>query len=197
MTYRIVVGVDFTDTASHALLHALRTLGAAPSGELHVTHVVLDADASRAANLERDEALMDAAYQRLRSYLVEESVRDQASRDESFERVVAYHVRLATDAAQALEQVALDVDAHLVVVGSHGRKGLEKWMLGSVAEQLLRNARVPLLVARPTNYEGMTRSDKIEPPKRGVNVHAKRHDLVYSTEHLSFAGRPSHISGML
>lgn len=197
MTYRIVVGVDFTETSSHALLHALRALGATPSGELHVTHVVLDADAARAGNLERDEALMEAAYQRLRGYLVEESVRDQLAREESFERTVAYHVRLATDVAQALEQVALDVDAHLVVVGSHGRRGLEKWILGSVAERLLQNARVPLLVARPASFEGMTKSDRIEPAKPGVNIHAKRYDFVYSTERLSFTGRSSHVSGML
>jgi nucleotide-binding universal stress UspA family protein len=197
MTYRIVVGTDFSDASSHALLHALHVLGAAPSGELHLTHVVLDADATRAANLERDEALMEAAFQRLKSLLVDENFRSAHAHDERFDRQVVYHVRLASSVSAALEQVALDVDAHLVVVGTHGRKGLEKWMLGSVADELLKNGRVPLLVARPTSFEGMKRSDYVEPAKPGVNIHAQRYDFVYSTERVSFGGRDSHISGLV
>lgn len=195
MTYRIVVGVDFSDASSHALLQATHVLGAAPSGELHLTHVVLDADPSRAANIERDEALMEDAWQRLRRYLLDESA--PAPGAETFERTVVYHVRLAANAAQALEQVAFDVGANLVVVGTHDRKGLEKWMLGSVAEELLRNGRVPLLVARPTNFKGMTRSEHADPPKPGVSLQAKRYDLVMSSERVTFGGRSSHISGLV
>ncbi len=195
MTYRIVVGIDFSDASSHALLQALHVLGAAPSGELHITHVVLDADPSRAANIVRDEALMEDAYNRLRGYLIEENARSSPG-GETFERQVVYHVRLASNAAQALEQVAFDVGAHLVVVGTHDRKGLEKWMLGSVADELLRNGRVPLLVARPTNFKGMTRTEHVEPAKPGVNVRSNRYDIVYSTERMTFNGRGGHISGL-
>jgi nucleotide-binding universal stress UspA family protein len=196
MTYRIVVGTDFSDASSHALLHGLHVLGAAPSGELHLTHVVVDADPTRAGNLERDEALMEAAFQRLKASLVAQSL-PEAARGEGFDRQIVYHVRLAQSVAGAIEQVALDVDAHLVVVGTHGRRGLERWILGSVADELLKNGRVPLLVARPTSFEGMTKSEYVEASKPGVNLHAQRHDFVYSTERVSFAGRNSHISGLL
>jgi hypothetical protein len=54
-----------------------------------------------------------------------------------------------------------------------------------------------LLVARPTSFEGMTKSEYVEASKPGVNLHAQRHDFVYSTERVSFAGRNSHISGLL
>lgn len=193
-SYRIVVGVDFSEASSHALLHALRVLGATEHGELHLTHVVLDANAGHGANVQKDEALMEDAFQRLRGYLVDLK---SGSHGEPFERQVVYHVRLGDDVARALEQVAFDVDANLVVVGTHGRKGLEKWMLGSVAEKLLENGRVPVLVARPTSFEGMKRTEHLEPPKPGVNVHAARYDLVYSSERVSFAGRPSHIAGLV
>jgi hypothetical protein len=66
-----------------------------------------------------------------------------------------------------------------------------------VADELLKNGRVPLLVARPTSFEGMTKSEYVEASKPGVNLHAQRHDFVYSTERVSFAGRNSHISGLL
>jgi len=157
MTYRIVVGIDFSDASSHALLQALHVLGAAPSGELHITHVVLDADPSRAANIVRDEALMEDAYNRLRGYLIEENARSSAG-GETFERQVVYHVRLASDAAQALEQVAFDVGAHLVVVGTHDRKGLEKWNPGSVAHEPPRTGRLPRLPAPPPNVKRPTRT---------------------------------------
>lgn len=39
-------------------------------------------------------------------------------------------------------------DADLVVLGSHGRKGFHRWVMGSGAEQVIRQAPVPVLVIR-------------------------------------------------
>ncbi|MBX3273192.1 MAG: universal stress protein [Sandaracinaceae bacterium] len=49
---------------------------------------------------------------------------------------------------EALSQLVADEAIDLVVVGTHGRSGVQRLVLGSVAEQLLRTARVPLLVVR-------------------------------------------------
>ena len=193
MSYRIVVGIDFTEASTQALKTAVSVLSATPRAELHLTHVVLDPSVGR--HLDQDESLMTTAYKNLRAFLLEESLNVPGT--DRFERQVIYHVRLAKDAARALEQVALDVDADLVVVGTHARKGLEKWMLGSVADSLLQGGRVPLLVARPSNYEGMTRSPQIDPAKPGEDLHAQRHDIVYSTEFFAFGKRPSHVSGLV
>lgn len=38
--------------------------------------------------------------------------------------------------------------ADLIVVGTHGRRGITRWMLGSDAEQMVRMARVPVLLVR-------------------------------------------------
>lgn len=43
--------------------------------------------------------------------------------------------------------------ADLIVMGSHGRKGLEKLMLGSVAAQVLSNTHLPVLVVRQEQQE--------------------------------------------
>ena len=40
------------------------------------------------------------------------------------------------------------MNANLIVVGSHGRRGIGRVLLGSDAEQIIRHATVPVLVLR-------------------------------------------------
>jgi nucleotide-binding universal stress UspA family protein len=49
---------------------------------------------------------------------------------------------------RAILDYAADHDADLVVVGTHGRTGLNRLLLGSVAERVLRTAERPVLVVR-------------------------------------------------
>lgn len=46
-----------------------------------------------------------------------------------------------------MEQVK-DFDAHLIVVGTHGRRGVGRFLVGSDAEQIVRIATVPVLLVR-------------------------------------------------
>ena len=39
--------------------------------------------------------------------------------------------------------------ANVVVLGTHGRRGVGRWLLGSDAEQILRSSPVPVLLVRP------------------------------------------------
>jgi nucleotide-binding universal stress UspA family protein len=50
----------------------------------------------------------------------------------------------ALEILQAIE----DEDADLIVMTTHGRGGLSRWVFGSVAEKVLRNCRIPMLVMR-------------------------------------------------
>ena len=43
--------------------------------------------------------------------------------------------------------------ADLIVIGTHGRRGIARLVLGSDAEQILRLARVPVLLVRSPNGE--------------------------------------------
>lgn len=40
------------------------------------------------------------------------------------------------------------IEADLIVMGSHGRRGIEKLVLGSVAQRVLQHAAIPVLVVR-------------------------------------------------
>jgi deoxycytidylate deaminase len=49
---------------------------------------------------------------------------------------------------EGIARVGENVGADLIVMGSHGRRGLEKLVLGSVAQRVLQTAHVPVLVVR-------------------------------------------------
>jgi nucleotide-binding universal stress UspA family protein len=72
-------------------------------------------------------------------------------------------VELGTeDVAQCIERAAADWHADLIVMGTHGRRGVRRLMLGSVAEHVLRCARRPVLLvpARATAIEAKTHDDR-------------------------------------
>ena len=50
--------------------------------------------------------------------------------------------------ADGIQEIADSTGADLIVMGTHGRSGFNRWMLGSVTERILRESRVPLLTVR-------------------------------------------------
>ncbi len=192
--YRVVVGVDFTPTCDYALDEALRIAWNTDNDELHLVHVIKDKSVRHGEGLARNERLIEDAYVRLRQLVLE---RGGALCARQWSQKVIYHVRLG-DPADAIHQVCVDVDADIVVVGTNRRSGVERVLLGSVAQKLLNAGRVPLLVARPKSFEGLAKTPALEPPKPGVNIHAKRYDdLLFSSEHVVFGKRDPHISGLI
>jgi nucleotide-binding universal stress UspA family protein len=151
--YIIVVGADLSDASELAVQKAFELGGQQPNAEVHLVNVVqtygpqvayeMPVDSSALAVLTITEArtrfrkYVDEAYER---YLKENRARPVG-------RVVA-HVRF--DAiAEELAQLAADLEADLVVVGTHGRRGLSRVLLGSSAEATVRLAPCPVLVVRP------------------------------------------------
>ena len=63
---------------------------------------------------------------------------------------VPFEPRLAEDvaASSGILQTARQTEADLIVVGSHGRTGIARLMLGSVASKVVAESPVPVLVAR-------------------------------------------------
>jgi nucleotide-binding universal stress UspA family protein len=53
------------------------------------------------------------------------------------------------DARDVIDRVAEHVGADLVVMGTHGRRGLRRVLLGSIAESVVRSAPCPVLTIRP------------------------------------------------
>ena len=68
----------------------------------------------------------------------------------------------AGSAWKQILQVAIDLQADILLVGTHGRTGVKRMMLGSVAEAVVRRASCPVIVVRPKDYHAFVPAE-IEP----------------------------------
>ena len=146
----LLVGVSYDDTGENAMRLAVEMARERKRVALHAAHVLPDSALSnRSGGVAQHKRLL-ANYPRELAEFVKPFLRDTLAD-------VAVHVRVG-DPAQQLLQLALDYDADLLVVGTHGRRGLEKLALGSVAQALLDARRVPIVIAAPYNYTDMTKT---------------------------------------
>lgn len=164
--YVVVVGIDFSETGNTALEHVLTLASDKPNGEVHVINVARGYGPMVHLDTGGDITTlsMEEASHKLKLY-VEERLEDFVARREAldrpvFERAVT-HLRLDSP-AEEVAQLASDLEADLVVVGTHGRRGLRRLLLGSVAEGVVRLAPCPVLVVRPKDQGAPV--PEIEPP---------------------------------
>ena len=64
------------------------------------------------------------------------------------ESKVSFTTKLVEDSTPVKAILAEEVEHDLVVIGSHGRKGFDRFLLGSVTESILRRSHKPYLVIR-------------------------------------------------
>ncbi|MDD5038355.1 MAG: universal stress protein [Dehalococcoidales bacterium] len=61
---------------------------------------------------------------------------------------VKYSVRTGADAANEILKAADQMKADLIAISTHGRSGISRWALGSVADKILRAGNTPILMVR-------------------------------------------------
>ena len=75
------------------------------------------------------------------------------------------------DAATQILRVAQEMGCDLIVLGTHGRTGLGRLLMGSVAEQVLRRASCPVLTVRaPFPSSGAEGAPAIEKAERTIEA---------------------------
>jgi nucleotide-binding universal stress UspA family protein len=147
--YVILAAVSFDETGEYALQEAARHTDVNGSASLHLVHVVADSVG---------HALDDASTR-----VTAELSRRVETLWATKPLKITAHIR-AGKAASSILQTAADIDADLIVVGTHRRGGVEKLVLGSVADSVLREAHCPVLVAAPKDYVGAEHASRVEPP---------------------------------
>jgi nucleotide-binding universal stress UspA family protein len=142
---RVLCPIDFSEASRHALDHAIAIAG---WYESHITalHVIAPA-------FTFEPPILFAERGNLKALGVD---RDQmrARLDDWLAAATAAHVPSEARVcegrpAESLLAFAQSLRADLIVMGSHGRSGFERFVLGSVTEQTLRNATCPVLTVPP------------------------------------------------
>jgi nucleotide-binding universal stress UspA family protein len=139
----ILCAVDF-DRNSLLALRVASELARSSKGILHIFHVVgLPSDTS---SFEKLEATAQRKLERLARRVCE---------------AVQYRVHV-TDANPDVEilVMATRLRANMIVMATHGRKGLRRILLGSVAEAVMREAPCPVLTVRPKALPARARLGK-------------------------------------
>jgi nucleotide-binding universal stress UspA family protein len=152
--YVIVVAVDYSESGNLAFERALELAAEKPRAELHVINVLPVyqsgfAEANSGTWIGSLPSVKDAADQ-LRAHVQAKVTAFRQSHEGQslpFLDDVRAHQRLEIP-SEEIAQLAADVEADLVVVGTHGRRGFSRVMLGSVAEATVRLSPCQVLVAR-------------------------------------------------
>lgn len=138
----ILVPIDFSTCAEHALDYACG-LADKLGSTIHLVNAI------GAALPELSIAVTDSMIETLRTGAMAKL--DQlATRPFPTAKFGRSIIELG-DARDAILKAAEAVDAELIVIGSHGRRGVSRMLLGSVAEHVLRRAPCPVLVVRTPN----------------------------------------------
>ena len=154
MYKHLVVAVDGSHTSENALAHAVG-LAKVENAQLTVVNVAnpaeymalapefLQHESYEAAALAEGNTVLDAAEQRAQAVLGEGKIQR--------------HLLMANKGAREMAQMLVDYaeqqGADLLVLGTHGRSGLMHLLMGSFAETVMRETRLPLLVIRSERSE--------------------------------------------
>ena len=135
---RILLPTDGSDASSRAVEQAVG-LARETSADLHVLFVLEDIPYA-------PEMMDDAVEGQLREI-------GEAAIEEIEERAEAAGVDLVTEMREGVPhetilEYAEEADVDAIVMGTHGRSGLDRYLLGSVTERVVRSAEVPVLTVR-------------------------------------------------
>jgi nucleotide-binding universal stress UspA family protein len=164
MYKRILVPLDGSQVAEQVLPYARYLAGKLkiPVDLLGVVDLAALTSAMRMANVRNLETLITDHAQRSEAYLEKVS--------KTFPEIgVTQTVRKGKPEEAVIEKGAADGDT-LIAMATHGRSGIERWLLGSVAEKVLRGTTNPLLLVRAAEHgksEGETAIKKVIVPLDG------------------------------
>ena len=142
----ILVPTDGSDTSKRAIEHAV-DLASKYDARVHALYVV---DTSVYATLETGAEMVMEALEEEGEAAVK-AVEDAAAAD-GVEVITEVTTGSAHD---AIMEYAADNDVDLIVMGTHGRTGLDRYLLGSVTERTVRASDVPVLTVRMADDEGV------------------------------------------
>jgi nucleotide-binding universal stress UspA family protein len=143
MFYRIIVPTDFSSCSEEAWRLAQRLAGMS-GAELVLTHVLTEAPLFREGPFIMPK--VREVFEAARSF-ADSAIEEWAAKA----RAEGLSARVALRSGVAYQEIvalAVDERADLIVIGTHGRGGIDRALLGSVADRVIRLAPCPVLSVR-------------------------------------------------
>lgn len=141
-TTTIVVPIDFLDTSTRLVDYAVYMAGKL-SAVIHFVHAVYFYSNKIMLGIpyvqECEEKLIIDAKERMANLIAGKSERCPGCTGEV----------VTGDPVDKITEIAMTKQADLIIISTHGAKGLEKILLGSVTERVLKRAHCPVLVMNP------------------------------------------------
>jgi nucleotide-binding universal stress UspA family protein len=138
----VLFATDFSE-ASEAALRYVTALSLRYGGVIHLAHILPDVTLLRPGA--PDPAIIGSIYEDAHSG-AQEKMQRLTDRLKGFPHVA--YIRHG-ETCQVLAELVSEQQIDLLIAGTHGRTGLGKLVLGSVAEEILRQVRCPVLTVGP------------------------------------------------
>ena len=145
MYKNILVPVDGSSTSLNALREAVK-LATEQKATLRLVHFVNELPYPVSGEMYVDLDLLQRASREAGQAVLDKAV--QIAREAGLPAETQLFDSHGMHPAQLILEAARDWPADIIVIGTHGRRGLEHLLLGSVAEGVLRGATTPVLLLR-------------------------------------------------
>jgi nucleotide-binding universal stress UspA family protein len=140
MFKKILFPTDFSDVSKKAVKY-IKQLKGAGAQEVIILHVI---DEKELLVLSR----VSGQYLQITAQ-IEKEVAEEMAAIEADMTAEGYRVKLKVKTGRPFTEImttAAEEKASLIIMGSHGRSNIEEMFMGSVSENVIRHAKVPLLV---------------------------------------------------
>ncbi len=144
---KILVGTDFSECGNRAVIEAMKICP--KDGELTLMHVVVPpAPTNPMYGIHLPETVWNP---NLRHQVTERSLESLKELAEGFEGEKDFEIKYEVPIGSPVEEMvrlAKHRETDLIVVGTHGRTGLSRLIMGAIAERVVRMAESQVLVVR-------------------------------------------------
>jgi nucleotide-binding universal stress UspA family protein len=149
---QVVVAYDFSRSSESALRRAIALAKRAP---FHVLHVVCAIDPHDPNPSVPHRGRVDYRYAEQVQAAMSDAIAQEVRAAEVTVSVQFFvHARIGKPADEILS-LAREVGADLIIIGSKGLTGIDRLVLGSVSERVVRESGCTVEVARPKRYENV------------------------------------------
>lgn len=144
---RIVVALDLSPVSREALRQAA-ALAESEEAELSIVHGFALPEVAALQN-----AMVNVTAELDRIIVEKRRAIEQMIKEEGVAKAVSKVEIIEMPPASAILTAAEDAEAQMIVIGSHGRRGLSRFFLGNTAERILRRSSCPVFVIPAKRHE--------------------------------------------